>query len=262
MLTCKVGRRQDQYPKNNIENLKQERQRRQVQWERYVKHLNMLKLEAPTDHHGFEKNRRKAEASSETLAKDKQQLFDEQLELKINKSNQTKELEAEQKELISLRQRKNQIPEPLIALRAEMTAALGLTETQVPFAGELLQVKEEESEWEGAIERVLRGLALSLLVSDEHYYAVSQYIDRTNLKGRLVYYRTFIEKKTYYANPVPDHSLIHKIEIKPETPFEDWLETQLEERYNYLCVNSLDEFRRTPYALTRQGTDKTRTQQA
>ena len=239
--------------KNNIENLKQERQRRQVQWERYTQHLSLLALQAPADHSDFEKNRRKAEASSEALAKDKQKLSDEQLELKIDKANQTKELEAEQKELDSLRQRKNQIPEQLIALRAEMTEALGLTETQVPFAGELLQVKEEESEWEGAIERVLRGLALSLLVSDEHYHAVSQYIDRTDLKGRLVYYRTLIEKKTYHADLVPDHSLIHKIEIKPETPFEDWLEIQLEERYNYLCVDSLDEFRRTPYALTRQG---------
>ena len=239
--------------KNNIENLKQERQRRQVQWERYTENLSTLQLDAPADLSDFEENRRNAKASSEAFAKDKQKLSDELLELQIKKANQTKELDAEQQELDSLRQRKNQIPRHLIALRVEMTEALGLTEVQVPFAGELLQVKKEEGEWEGAIERVLRGLALGLLVPGEHYHAVSQYIDRTDLKGRLVYHRTFKKSKTYHADSVPDHSLIHKIEIKPGTPFEDWLETQLEERYNYLCVDNLEEFRRAPYALTRSG---------
>ena len=238
--------------KTNIENLNRDQQKRHAQWERYSEKISTLDLTVPEDHPGFVQNRQKAEILSDTSSRDLLSLNNKEVDLKIDRANLDKELSEEQKELDSLRRRKSQIPEHLIALRAEMIEALGLNEEQVPFAGELLQVKEEESAWEGAIERVLRGFALSLLVSDEHYHAVSQYIDRTNLRGRLVYFRTLSSNKKNY-DPVPDHSLIHKIEIKPETFFEDWLESQLEERYNYLCVESLDEFRRTPYALTRQG---------
>ncbi len=38
----------------------------------------------------------------------------------------------------------------------------------MPFAGELIQVREEEREWEGAAERMMRGFGLSLLVPEAH----------------------------------------------------------------------------------------------
>ena len=43
------------------------------------------------------------------------------------------------------------------------------TESELPFAGELLDVAEEFADWRGAAERVLRGFALSLLVPQQHY---------------------------------------------------------------------------------------------
>jgi uncharacterized protein YPO0396 len=59
----------------------------------------------------------------------------------------------------------------------------------MPYAGELIQVRDDERDWEGAAERLLRGFGLSLLVPDAHYAAVSDWVDRTQLKGRLVYFR-------------------------------------------------------------------------
>ena len=46
---------------------------------------------------------------------------------------------------------------------------LRLAESALPFAGELIAVLEQESDWEGAAERLLHGFALSILVPDEHY---------------------------------------------------------------------------------------------
>lgn len=238
--------------KNNIQSLEQEKLRRRNLADRYKGTASQLNLAPPESIQQFEQNKIQGQERSQELVEEKQQLTNEQIDLNITQRKQTETLEAEKTELDSLKNRKNQIPEQLIRLRAEMSDVLGLDESDIPFAGELLQVKEDESDWEGAIERVLHGFGLSLLVSEANYHAVSQYIDRTNLRGRIVYFRTTRSGNRSYE-VVPDNSLIHKVEIKPETVFEDWLENHLEERYNYLCVESLEEFRRSPYALTRQG---------
>jgi uncharacterized protein YPO0396 len=59
----------------------------------------------------------------------------------------------------------------------------------MPFAGELMQVRDDERDWEGAAERLLHSFGLSLLVPDAHYAKVAQWVDDTQLKGRLVYFR-------------------------------------------------------------------------
>ena len=51
----------------------------------------------------------------------------------------------------------------------------------MPFAGELLQVRSEESAWEAAAERLLHNFGLSLLVPDSHYPQVVEWVDRTHL---------------------------------------------------------------------------------
>jgi uncharacterized protein YPO0396 len=44
--------------------------------------------------------------------------------------------------------------------------AAGVDPDAIPFAGELIEVRNEYSDWTGAIERLLRGLGLSLLVPE------------------------------------------------------------------------------------------------
>ncbi len=44
----------------------------------------------------------------------------------------------------------------------------------LPFAGELIQVRPEEQAWEGAAERLLHNFGLSLLVPDRHYTALAE----------------------------------------------------------------------------------------
>ena len=56
-------------------------------------------------------------------------------------------------------------------------------------AGELIAVRPESREWEGAAERVMRGFALSLLVDQRSYPQVAAWIDRNHLGTRLVYFQ-------------------------------------------------------------------------
>src|SRR6185312_4984668 len=87
-------------------------------------------------------------------------------------------------EIESLGTRVSNIPLRNLEVRRRMTQALGLDETEIPYAGELIQVEDAAAAWEGAIERVLHGLALSLLVHDRHYDRVARWIDQTHLGAR------------------------------------------------------------------------------
>lgn len=155
-------------------------------------------------------------------------------------------------EIESLRQRKSNIDSRQIMIRCKLCEALDIDEKSMPFAGELLQVREEEGEWEGAAERLLHNFGLSLLVPERRYGDVADWVDRTHLKGRLVYYRI---RAGYFADS-PDlhpHSLAGKLLIKPDSEFYNWLEHELGRRFNYICCSHLDQFRKEQLAITRSG---------
>lgn len=155
-------------------------------------------------------------------------------------------------ELDSLRARQSNINSRLINLRKEMCHKLQLDADEMPFVGELLQIRGAESRWEGAAERVLHNFGLSLLVPEEHYADVSKYVDDTHLKGRLVYYKVNVDDVRDAAPSVPD-SLAKKIEIKPESVYYNWLEYELVKRFNYICCEDTARFRREKQAITLAG---------
>jgi uncharacterized protein YPO0396 len=156
-------------------------------------------------------------------------------------------------ELRSLRERKTNIPKKQLELRAWLGRELQIGEDSLPFAGELVAVRDDEADWEGAAERLLRGFAVSLLVPDEHYAAVSDWIDGHHLKDRVVYYRVPEPSRTREASACPaPGTLTAKLTVK-DTPFAGWLEHELSRRADHVCVATMAEFRRMPRAITRAG---------
>jgi uncharacterized protein YPO0396 len=71
-------------------------------------------------------------------------------------------------EIDSLKRRRSNIDDHQIQIRNALCTALGLDPNDMPFAGELIQMRDGERDWEGAAERLLRGFGLSLLVPDSH----------------------------------------------------------------------------------------------
>ena len=155
-------------------------------------------------------------------------------------------------EIKGLKARLSNIDEKQVAMRRSLCQALNIAEAEMPFAGELLQVREEDQVWEGAIERVLRNFGLSLLVPDHHYLKVAEWVEHTNLKGRLVYFRV---RQRSRSEQMPDHpdSLAHKLAIKADSPFFDWLEHEVAWRFDLVCCMSQEEFRREKKAITLAG---------
>ncbi len=157
-----------------------------------------------------------------------------------------------EKELEGLRRRRSNLPQNQVELRTELCSQLGVPPSELPYVGELLTVKEPERDWEGAIERLLHNFALSLLVPERHYGKVSDWVDRTRLRGRLVYFKVVADNTA----PKPIRavsSLVDKVEIKPDTPLHGWVNRELRMRFDVACCASMEQFRKEERAITRNG---------
>ncbi|MBZ0091202.1 MAG: ATP-dependent exonuclease SbcCD, C subunit-like protein [Sulfuricellaceae bacterium] len=236
---------------NQVGQREQEKARRKAAFDGYAEACRKLELPRAQSLDTFHDNRRHGLALGQQFESEKAQLTQQRDSLIPGIHAIDQECNGLSHEITSLKQRKSNIPSPMLLLREALCAALGVAETELPFAGELIQVRADENLWEGAIERVLHGFGLSLLVREDHYQAVAGYVDRTHLGGRLVYFRAGGEGRA--ASAQSPHSLASKIEIKSGSPFRPWLADELVRGYDYACCDSLEEFRRHPKALTRQG---------
>jgi len=249
------GRLQD--IKTAIERLTTERERVHKRFTSYTESAACLELPPVSDSDAFVRTATEARSLlaefEAAIAKYDQKRIDCAIDLQELRKEHTELSE----EIDSLKKRRSNIPYKNLRIRQDLSAALSITEDTIPFVGELLQVKESEVVWEGALERVLHNLALSLLVPEDLYKQVSHYVDRTHLRGRIVYHRIQTVTPGLQSATQQPNSLVHKLSIKPDTPYYHWLEQSLSKRFDYTCCNTLDEFRRHSYALTQQGQIKT-----
>lgn len=241
----------------DIARLQPERERRRDTRGRYLAHARALELVQAQDEGGFHAVRESAGAALQGLGLESQALGERKTDLAVElRGLKDRGGELEQ-ELDSLRSRRSNIPRRNLEIRARIAEDLGLDEDALPFVGELLQVDEQEVQWEGAVERLLHNFGLSLLVPEEHYPAVSRYVDRTRLRGRLVYYRVKPGEGRSAVRPSDPRALHRKLRIRPDSPFYIWLETWLLEHFDHACCERLEDFHRLPKAITVQGQIKT-----
>ncbi|NLW10590.1 MAG: ATP-dependent exonuclease SbcCD, C subunit-like protein, partial [Clostridiaceae bacterium] len=219
------------------------------QYEKLVRQLDLQPAASADD---FIDQQQKVEALLNDGRADEEKSQNALTELSYDLRDQMSEFNQLQKELISLRARRSNISERQVALRKQLCQETGIVEEDLPFAGELLQVHESEQQWEGAIERLLHNFGLSLLVPDHHYQAVAEWVDRTRLQGRLVYYRVRGQVDANRQELHPD-SLVYKLQIRPDTHFSDWLEREVSHRFNLACCETVEQFRRENRAITRNG---------
>ncbi len=151
-----------------------------------------------------------------------------------------------------LKSRQSNIDQAQINIRRLLSQALSIDEAELPFAGELLQIRDEEKAWEGAIERLLRNFGLSMLVPDGFYSRIAEWVNDNHLRGRLVYYRVRDVRASALPSLHPD-SLAHKIAIKPDSAFYPWLEQEIARRFDVACCETQEQFRREKRAITRNG---------
>ncbi|MFZ3383997.1 MAG: SbcC/MukB-like Walker B domain-containing protein, partial [Candidatus Methanoperedens sp.] len=233
-----------------LERIKQDKLKKEIE---YSKLLDLLEFPTLINEEIFYQSLHQAINLKEKILKEVIELNENRDNLVINLNKLKENYNIYRTELESLRQRKTQIPLPNIQIREMILRDLSLKENELPFVGELLKVNDKEKAWEGAIERVLHNFGLSILVPEEHYRRVSNYVDKTNLKGRLVYFKVHDSRKYGVQKESSENSLLTKIEIKSETPFYDWLENYLAESFDYNCCDTIEQFQKESKAITKNG---------
>lgn len=243
--------------KKDITNSRETLDRLHKNLERYKYQAQMLKLPLPDSLAIFLANRRKL-SELKMVEEELQRGFQEDFKIAAaeeDRANKAANKVAE--ELESLRSRKSSIPRESIEKRKQLCQALHIGEEDLPFVGELLEVRAEEESWEGAIERLLHNFGRSLLVPEKYYPAVMQRVDRTTLGMRLVYYRVQDESQSSVSSRQNPLFVSEKLNIKPNTPFGVWLSRELRQRFAHVCCETMDEFRREVQAITKAGQMKT-----
>lgn len=236
--------------KESIEHEKNSRLRRAQEYSLLVKRLDLSNLDGINQ---FVDNQVASRERMITTIDKRNEVESRKSELDFTTRNQKAEHDAILAEINSLKGRKNNIDRKQFEIRRQLCTELSIEESTLPFIGELIAVIPEQSLWEGAIERVLRSFALTLLIPDSLYKRITQWVNSTNLKGKLVYYRV-TEKEQREPKKVPAGSIIDKIEIRKESIYSSWLEKELTNRYgDIICCEELEEFRRVSRGLTRSG---------
>ncbi|MCZ9884549.1 ATP-binding protein [Arthrobacter sp. B2a2-09] len=234
----------------DIARLEEESRSQRKRFEQYSAAAVELGLRMPEDRVLFDANRARLGEVELELVAESSALQERRTGLTLERSELSSRKTDIDAELASLQSRQTLLPLAQLELRRRLCEGIGVAEAALPYAGELLRVRDGESEWEGAAERTLRGFALSLLVSAEHYPAVSSWVDSNNLRARLVYLRV---GDSNAARPAEAGTLAAKIAIKQGTPFRTFLLDELSTRFDYVCCETMEDFRRYPKALTVNG---------
>ncbi len=235
-----------------IRHKSEELKRRELKAKKYNEFVRKLGKKPASTQEGFIKQSSNIRAWRRSAEEQESVIQNDRTQVEVEFVQGRKEHEKLKTEITGLKSRRSNIEERQISIRHALCQALDIKEEDVPFAGELIQVREDEQEWEGAVERLLRNFGLSLLVSEDHYIKVADWVDKTNLRGRLVYYRVREKSNRNLSSLHPD-SLVRKLQIKPDSPFYEWIEHEITRRFNLVCCNSQSIFRREKHAITRAG---------
>ena len=239
-----------------VQRTRQDQQRKKDNADQYDHIARALGLPGYEGEASFAANRHQAGKVAGQIEQQLESAAEQLRQAQIAENDLAQEHEAIRQELESLHGRSSQIPAQNLRLRSQILDALTIAEANVPFVGELLKVKESERAWEGAIERLLHNLGLRLLVPERYYDRFARYVNDNHLNGRLIFHRVPEDGRYRRHQPDSAHALRHKLEIKPDTAYYEWLDNELIERYDYTCCDTMTEFDRAQRAITPTGLSK------
>ena len=146
--------------------------------------------------------------------------------------------------------RSDNIPSALHESREILAAAAGLRPTELPFVGELVEVRTEYEPWREAFNLALGGFATTLLIDSQHLAQFRTAINSVRTPVRLRY--EGVETGQGVNPPGDDRTLPGRLDYRP-SPFTGWLQDRLVDRFGFVCVSAPEELRRHSTALTVSG---------
>jgi len=186
---------------------------------------------------------------------DNQKLSESQkiFSLRQEESQLQQQMQVLSEELLITQKNKTLMPYPYLELRSMLCEKLGLSPSDLPYAAELIAVKESEVKWRLACEKLLRPLALKLLVPATHFKEANQILRSRNIGMKIVLQSVDL---AYSSKTPPTHEkdfLITKLEFLPKSKQINWLKSHINEQFAYQCVEDMQIFQSASHALTVEG---------
>ena len=229
-----------------LKNLQNEFIKRDEKLKNYKNLLKKANLPFSRDYRNFLKLKENLSDEITDMEKEKIRLISFMDSIKYNLKKYNEEFDELESEIIYLKTHKTNIPRFLSEIRDKMQETLNI---KLVFVAELIEV--ENKEFEGVIERILRNFGMSLLVDEDVYDEVSEYINNTYLGAKLVYLK--IANKTYsYLINENKKLLINNIRVK-ESKFKDYILQRIASEFDYILCDSLEEFKKLEKAATKEG---------
>lgn len=132
--------------------------------------------------------------------------------------------------------------------RALLAEELALSEDQLPFVGELVQVKASEQTWRGAIERAIGSHRLRILVPPA---SVSQALRWVNSRHNALHVRILEVKAPEKSPRFLEDGFTRKLDYKDHL-YRETVKALLAGLDRH-CVDSPEALRDMPHAITREG---------
>lgn len=227
------------------------------QAENYRVYADVLGLSVPVVLEDFLTRRKELEDLLGELKAEYEALDAKKFEADSKEREIAFQISADKTELASLLKRDSNIPAPFIAIRKDLCCDLKVAERDMPFAGEIMEVKPEEQKWEGALERLLGEFGVSLLVPESLYGKVIDWMEKHFLGRRMVYYRVDEYTPPVSMTDLPETSAARKLHIKRDSPYAGWLASELVHRFDHVCAETTAEFKKARFALSLEGQIKT-----
>ena len=229
-----------------------EKDRVQNKQNAYREKIKILGLKMPLSENEFLENLEETKRQNEEIQKKSDLIRNDQVDVTIKSRElfgQKRDLETE---LQSLGSRNSNIPLKNITIRNQIIEGTGLSENDMPFVGELIQVKEEEKNWNYAIERLLHNLALTLLVTEQNYQKVTEYVQGHDLNGKVVYLRVGLQMISDLPQ-IPNDTVLGKISIKQGHSLSSWIEKHIFDKWNYICSDNFATISKNDKVITSSG---------
>lgn len=242
--------------KGEIGRLEKSRDLRKSKLDEYNKTAQSIEFNINPSEATF-KNSRESASSKRLTLETERNTKDEALRQAKNKRDDLKtQIDTGVEIIKALQKSKGNIAGMEAEIREDILEYIGASKEEIPFIGELIKVREDEITWEPSAEKILRSFALRLIVPEKYYSKVNEYVNRTNLRGRITYqrYRGFTSLGNMTNRNVAQNALINTLEFKPKSIYTEWLEDIITNQYNYACVNDLKEFNLyEEKAITKEG---------
>jgi len=234
---------------HRISDNRNELKRRQEDAEQYQKLTTALGLSDSLDSAELEKNQRIAAERVVNLATTLEHADLETLDNRSSAREAENSLNELRQELEEVRRRPDSnLPATFQQFRSALSDELGLNEEALPFVAELIQVKQEEQRWRGAIERAIGSHRLRILVPTEYINSALRWV---NSRDNRLHVRLLEAKVPAKASVFFNDGFTRKLEFRSH-PAREALKSLLAGIDRH-CVNTPDALRQMPHAMTIEG---------